>query len=159
MTDIQHINVDDEQYEDAPRGLRDYVKQLQKANETLRAERDGFRNQISESALGDVLAGFKNPGRVKTDLLSDGVDPLDNEAVSKWLETNGDDYARGEQPPAAPEAETQAEVEVPDYDRLNSLSQAGTPSGSDKAQLVANPPADVRDDPKLLAAWFTAQGI
>lgn len=158
MTDIQHINVDDEQYEDAPQGLRDYVKKLQKQNETLRTERDGFRNQISESALGDVLAGFKNPGRVKTDLLSDGVDPLDNEAVSKWLESNGGDYARGEQAPAAP-SDTEPQVEVPDYDRLNSLSQAGTPSGSDKAQIVANPPAELLGDPKGLAAWFIAQGI
>ena len=159
MTDIQHIDVDDEQFEDAPQGLRDYVKKLQKANETLRTERDGFRNQISESALGDVLAGFKNPGRVKTDLLSDGVDPLDNEAVSKWLETNGDDYARGEQAPAAPESEVQDETQVPDYDRLNSLSQLGTPSGSDKAQIVANPPAELMNDPKALAAYFRAQGI
>jgi hypothetical protein len=159
MTDIQHINVDDEQYEDAPQGLRDYVKKLQKQNETLRTERDGFRNQISESALGDVLAGFKNPGRVKTDLLSDGVDPLDNEAVTKWLETNGDDYARGEQTPAAPESEVQDETQVPDYDRLNSLSQLGTPSGSDKAQIVANPPAELLNDPQALADYFRKQGI
>ena len=158
MTDIQHINVDDEQYEDAPQGLRDYVKKLQKALTDTKAERDGFRNQISETALGDVLAGFKNPGRVKTDLLSDGVDPLDNEAVTKWLESNGGDYARGEQAPAAP-SDTEPQVEVPDYDRLNSLSQVGTPSGSDKAQIVANPPAELQGDPKGLAAWFIAQGI
>ena len=44
-------------------------------------------------ALGDVLAGFKNPERVKRDLLSDGIDPLNREVVEKWLGENGDDYA------------------------------------------------------------------
>ena len=95
MTDIQHIDVDDEQFEDAPRALRDHVKQIQKALDEVRAERDGYRNKVNEAALGDVLAGFKNPERVKRDLLTDKVDPLDSEAVTKWMEQNAGDYARG----------------------------------------------------------------
>ena len=159
MTDIQHINVDDEQYEDAPQGLRDYVKKLQKVNETLRTERDGFRSKVSEVALGDVLAGFKNPGRVKSDLLSDGIDPLDNEAVNKWLEKNGDDYARGQQNQAAPNEEQGQQQEVPDFGRLNGLNQIGTPSGADLADVVANPPADVAGDPAKLRAYYISKGI
>ena len=157
MTDIQHIDVDDEQFEDAPRALRDHVRQIQKALDELRAERDGYRNQISESALGDVLAGFKNPERVKRDLLTDKVDPLDSEAVSKWMEQNAGDYARGEATPAAPEAEATPAPEVPDYRRLNGVAEIGTPSGSDKLQIVNNPPEGL--SPTELREWFVAQGI
>ena len=159
MTDIQHIDVDDEQYEDAPRDLRNHVKQIQKALNELRAERDGLRNQISESALGDVLAGFKNPERVKRDLLADKVDPLDSEAVSKWMESNAGDYARGEATPApaAGEQAGEQQVEVPDYRRLNGVAEIGTPSGADKADVVRNAPKDA--SPAELAAYFTRNGI
>ena len=95
MTDIQHIDVDDEQYEDAPRGLRDHVKQLQQALRERDQQITEYRDKQAASALTDVLAGFKNPERVKRDLLTDKVDPLDSEAVSKWMEQNAGDYARG----------------------------------------------------------------
>lgn len=98
--DIQHIDIDAAEFDGTPRALREHVKKLQDANKALSSERDTYRGQATAAALGDVLAGYKNPERVKRDLLSDSIDPLDGEAVKKWLGENGDDYARGDGAPA-----------------------------------------------------------
>ena len=96
MTDIQDIDVDAPEFDGTPKALRDHVKRVQEALKATTAERDTYRTQATSSALGDVLAGFKNPERVKRDLLSDSIDPLNREAVEKWLGENGDDYAKGD---------------------------------------------------------------
>lgn len=97
--DIQHIDIDGDEFENAPKALRDYAQKLKKKLAETAKERDGFRNQLNESALGDVLTGFKNPSTVKSALLAAQVDPLDSEAVSAWIEENGGDYARAEANP------------------------------------------------------------
>lgn len=102
MTDIQDIDVDAPEFDGTPKALRDHVKRVQEALKATTAERDTYRTQATSSALGDVLAGFKNPERVKRDLLSDGIDPLNREVVEKWLGENGDDYAKGASAPATP---------------------------------------------------------
>lgn len=98
--DIQHIDIDAPEFDGSPKALRDHVKRLQEAHKALQQERDTYKGQATSAALGDVLAGYKNPERVKRDLLSDSIDPLNREAVEKWLGENGDDYARGEGSPA-----------------------------------------------------------
>ena len=100
MTDIQYIDVDAPEFDGSPKALRDHVAKLQEALKATSVERDTYRGQATAAALGDVLAGFKSPKRVERDLLSDGIDPLNREAVEKWLGENGDDYARGEGSPA-----------------------------------------------------------
>lgn len=119
MPDIEHIDVDSEDFESAPKALRDHVKKLQDALKSANTTISDFRSRETERALSDVLTGFKNPTRVQRDLLADKVDPLDSEAVSKWLEANADDYARGEgavaeQAQAQPDADLAAQ-----YARLN----------------------------------------
>ena len=94
--DIQHIDIDAPEFDGSPKALRDHVKRLQEAHKALQQERDTYRGQATAAALGDVLAGYKNPERVKRDLLSDSIDPLNREAVEKWLGENGSDYARGD---------------------------------------------------------------
>ena len=94
--DIQHIDIDAPEYDGSPKALRDHVKRLQDAHKAVLAERDTYRGQATAAALGDVLAGYKNPKRVERDLLSDSIDPLNREAVEKWLGENGSDYARGD---------------------------------------------------------------
>lgn len=97
MTDaIKHIDLDDEQYEDAPRALREYAANLKKALAEQTKRADGLASQVASHALGDVLgtAGFKNPKRVEQDILRDGVDATDKAAVEAWLAANGDDYAK-----------------------------------------------------------------
>lgn len=106
---IQHIDVDSDEFNEAPKGLRDYAKQLRKQLESVTSERDQFRNQVQSQAVGSVLAdkGFKNPKRVERDLLADGIDPLDKSAVESWLSENGDDYAKGDAGQSAPPAQQQ----------------------------------------------------
>ena len=94
--DIQHIDIDAPEFDGSPKALRDHVKRLQEAHKSLQQERDTYRGQATSAALGDVLAGYKNPERVKRDLLGDSIDPLNKEAVEKWLSENGDDYAKGD---------------------------------------------------------------
>ena len=108
--DIQHIDIDAPEFDGSPKALRDHVKKLQDAVTSLRTERDTYKGQATSAALGDVLAGYKNPERVKRDLLGDSIDPLDTEAVKKWLGENGDDYARGDggTAPAVPSEEAAA---------------------------------------------------
>lgn len=97
MTDnIQHIDPDGDEFIDAPKALREHVKALQASYKSLAQENTTLRGQATSAALGDVLAGYKNPERVKRDLLSDKIDPLDKTAVETWLSENGDDYARGD---------------------------------------------------------------
>lgn len=98
--DIQHIDIDAPEYDGSPKALRDHVKALQDRYKAAIAERDTYKGQATQAALGDVLAGYKNPERVKRDLLSDSIDPLNKEAVEKWLGENGDDYAKGAGTPA-----------------------------------------------------------
>lgn len=118
MTDIQHINVDDEQWDGTPRALREHVDKLQKALKDASQKITGYETERASSALSGVLTGFKNPERVKTDLLSDKVDPLDSEAVTKWLEKNGDDYAKGEANPEPPAPADQADSQAAQYAAL-----------------------------------------
>lgn len=97
MTDnIQHIDVDSDEFLDAPKALRDHVKRLQQINTRLTETNTDLSGRLTATALTDVLSEFKNPERVKRDLLSDKIDPLDSEAVKQWLGSNGGDYARGE---------------------------------------------------------------
>lgn len=102
---IQHLDLDDDEFFDAPKALRQYAASLKKALDKANGELTTVRNQLSAQALSEVLSdkGFKNPKRVERDLISDGIDPLDKSAVDKWLADNGDDYARGS---ANAEAET-----------------------------------------------------
>lgn len=100
--DIQHIDVDNAEYDGTPKALRDHVKRLQERLTEVSQERDTFRGQATSAALGGVLAGYKNAERVKRDLLGDGIDPLNREAVEKWLGENGDDYARSDSGNANP---------------------------------------------------------
>ena len=92
---IQHIDVDSDEFLDAPKALRDHVKRLQQINTRLTETNTDLSGRLTATALTDVLSEFKNPERVKRDLLSDKVDPLDSEAVKQWLGSNGGDYARG----------------------------------------------------------------
>ncbi len=100
MTDIQHIDLDAPEFDGTPKALRDAYKALQDRYKTVTTERDTYKGQATQAALGDVLAGYKNPERVKRDLLSDSIDPLDKTAVEKWLGENGSDYATGTSTPA-----------------------------------------------------------
>lgn len=104
MTDnIQHIDVDADEYLNAPAALREYARKLKEQNASLSGEVSTLRTERNASLLSGVLSaqGFKNPTRVQSDLLRDNIDPADKSAVEKWLQDNGDDYAKGAAPAEA----------------------------------------------------------
>jgi len=141
---IEHIDVDHEDFESAPKALREHVKNLQAALKERDKIVSDFRTRETERALADVLTGFKNPARVQRDLLADKVDPLDTEAVNKWLEANADDYARGDGAPATDPAE-QASPDATlaaQYARLQPTALR-KPSDNTLADTIASLPDDL----------------
>lgn len=134
--DIKHIDTDSEEWENTPKTLRDQVKKLQDALSKEREASATLRSTAAESALGGVLAGFKNPGRVKRDLLSDGIDPLDSSAVETWMKDNGDDYARGAEAPATPDEQPAPVADLQSqWDRLQ-IPGSQNPAALEKTEAV-----------------------
>jgi hypothetical protein len=147
---IQHIDLDSEDFEDAPRALRDYAKKLKRQLDETAKERDTYKGRAETSVLGDVLKGYVKPERVKSALKSDGIDPLDSEAVQSWFEENGDDFAKaGKATPSTPSAEETAEAAA--HERLAStggLTQPADMSKFDAAKAEITPdmrPEQVRE--------------
>lgn len=130
---IENIDVDGDEYVDTPRALRDAYKKLQSQVKDLRSERDTLKGQVTTSALAEVLKVFKNPERVKRDLLADKVDPLDNEAVTKWLGSNGDDYAKGQAAPPSTDPGNDPD-EAAAHAALNAGAELRTPADMSKVQ-------------------------
>lgn len=140
--DYQYIDVNDEQWEGTPRELRQALDKAQNKLREATKQVATFEAERATNALSGVLTEFKNPERVKSALLADKVDPLDSEAVTKWLETNGDDYAKGAANPApVPDADEQQLAA--DHAALQLGSQY-TPAG-DLGKLEAAK-AEITDD-------------
>lgn len=129
---LQHIDIDSEEFEDAPRALREYAKQLKKQNDALASENGTLKKQSASRAVADVLTGkgFKNPKRVERDLLADDIDPHDTKSVEEWLEANGDDYAKASAEPETVTPET-PDPRAAEYERLNV-------AGGDTAAVAAS---------------------
>lgn len=149
MSDNWDIDVDSEEYEDAPLPLRKAYKELKKQLTTVTTERDDFRSKFQTRSATDALSefGFRNPKRVSRDLLADGVDILSNDAVKAWVEENGDDYARGEAAPAAepqqPTADHTAEAQA--RQQMSQVQSSGDSGFIDKlraAQAEITPDMD-----------------
>lgn len=137
MTDnMQHIDVDSDEFLDAPKALRDHVKKLQQANTRLTETNADLSGRLTASALTDVLSEFKNPERVKRDLLSDKVDPLNSEAVKTWLSENAGDYARGEATSTTDNHTTVTPEEQQAHQRIAD-STAGLQTPADLSKLEA----------------------
>ena len=137
---LQHIDIDSEEFEDAPRGLREYAKKLKAAYDSVSADYSKARKQLASRAVSDVLAdkGFKNPKRVERDLLADDIDPYDSKAVEEWISANGDDYAKGAanpEPVQSPESAQNAEL-AEQYNRMNVGGEANQPAPNDKWAAV-----------------------
>jgi hypothetical protein len=135
---IKYIDVDDEQFEDAPKALRDAYKALARQHKDLSTEAGQLRTQVASFALGDVLgnAGFKNPKRVEQDILRDGIDATDKAAVEQWLAANADDYAKATgatEPEPVPAAEQTPEQQA----------QAAAFAQMQAAQAGLHQPADM----------------
>jgi len=133
---IQNIDVDSDEFLDAPKALRDHVKKLQSRLGDLTSELSEVRSQATATALGDVLSAYKNPERVKKDLISDKVNPLDTEAVAKWLEANGDDYAKGSADAGSSSTDTVSPEEKAAAQAISSASEFTQPADMTKLQAA-----------------------
>ena len=160
---IQHINVDDDEFIDTPKALRDHVKKIQAAL-TARDQQIGtLTGQVTAGALKDVLSGFKNPERVKTALLGDKVDPLDSAAVTKWLEESGDDYAKATAAPPQPDPSQSppAGVTPEEIQAQKQLALSGEfvkPGDMSKVQAL-EASLDAKSSPEDVLAAIRAQGL
>lgn len=153
MSDYQYIDVDDDDFDDAPRALREHVKKLQKQLTQVTNERDEFKSKYQSKSAVDALAGygFRNSKRVSKDLLADGVDLSDLDAVRAWVEENGDDYARtttetggGSDQEAAQPEQTVDHSEEAQQRRLAQEANVNTgPAGGDRMQAAL---AEITDD-------------
>lgn len=132
------IDVDHEDYEDAPRALREAYKNLKKQFQTVTTERDDYKGKWQSKATSDALSGFgfRNPKRVSKDLLADGVDVTDADAVKAWVEENGDDYAKGEATPAAPAEQNVDPEEVAAREQLGRAQSYSQPAPNDKLKAA-----------------------
>lgn len=138
MSDIQYIDVDSEDFEDAPRALRDHVKKLQKRLGEVTTERDDYQSKWQSKSATDALAGynFRNTKRVSKDLLADGVDLSDTDAVKAWVEENGDDYARSTGETAQPEQTTDHNAEAQARSQIADATSQVQPAANDKMQAA-----------------------
>lgn len=159
--ELKHIDVESEEFEDAPKALRDYVKKLQAQDRKRSDELNQVRGQLASRAVADVLAdkGFKNPERVKRDILADGIDPTDKAAVDGWLSENSDDYARAEAAAAAATEESTESTTVPTEVQQNyrNLNVAGSPAGADPQAVYSQITKEM--DGKDVIALFKQHGL
>lgn len=145
MTDnIQHLDLDSDEFYDAPKALRQYADKLKKALDAQTKELTTVRNQVASQALNGVLSdqGFKNPKRVEKDLLADGIDPLDKSAVEGWISEFGDDYAKGAST-AASEKPAVSDEERAAHEQLAVGSEFKQPADMSKLEAaLAEAPKD-----------------
>lgn len=163
MTDaIKHIDLDHEDFEDAPKALRDYAAKLKKQLETTQTEVQNLRGSLASRAVADVLGdkGFKNPKRVERDLLADGIDPLDKSAVDGWLSEYGDDYARvtPESSTATPEQDEEAQRLAAAHEQLSAPGELRSAADMSKWELAQS---EITSDMngEQVAAVFKKHGI
>jgi len=141
MTDIAHIDLDDEAFDNAPKVLRDLVKKQNKLLDELAAERDAARARATQVAVANVLAsqGFANPKRVEAAILADQVDVHDNAALTQWLEANGNDFAKGQGAPAGTPQKQEPDVsaDAQAYGNLNVPGAVPDDSGDAVKKVTA----------------------
>lgn len=134
--DYKYIDVDADEWEGTPRALREALDKAQKLLKAQTQQITEFTQEKQANALSGVLTGFKNPERVKSALLSDKVDPLNSEAVTKWLEANGDDYAKATGDPAPATNEQPSQPQGDPLANMRQIDAVATPASADKAEQV-----------------------
>ena len=132
---FQYIDVDDEQFEDAPRALRQAYDKLRKQHQSDAQELAKLRGTVQTRTASDVLkAKGYNPKAAKF-LLKDGVDVNDENAVDTWLAEEGEFFkVSGEDPETAQTADHTAEAEQ--RAQIADTTSQAEPAGNDKMQAA-----------------------
>lgn len=159
---------DDHQEDQTARGLRKTIEKQNRKIKSLESENTKYRKTENERQAKEALSGkgFKNTRKVARDLLADGIDLSDSEAVNEWLSENGDDYARDEnsetETPSAEENEIENSEEHSEmasaFERLNNTQRMATPAHLSKYEAAT---AQLSDDasPDEVERVFREAGI
>ncbi len=141
MSNFQYIDVDDEQFEDAPRALRQAYAALKKAHEAEAKELSTLRTQVQTRTASEVLKdkGY-NPKAAKF-LLKDGIDLSDEKAVDAWLAEEGEFFKANGGTPTEQSAEHTAEAEA--RSQIADATSHTQTAANDKMQAAL---AEITDD-------------
>lgn len=159
MSNFQYIDVDDEQFEDAPRALRQAYAALKKAHEADTKELSTLRTQVQTRTASDVLKdkGY-NPKAAKF-LLKDGVDLSDEKAVDAWLAEEGEFFkVAGEGGTPNPEQNVEHEAEAEARGQIADATSHTQTAANDKMQAAL---AEITNDmtPQQVMAVYAKHGI
>lgn len=176
MTEVQFINVDDDDFIDAPKALRDHVKKLQKGLTDVTKERDKLRTKELRRTAVDVLAELDRPAGLARFLQADGIDPSNKESVAEWLKENAEVFgpvssnptdATQEQQPAQDadqQAPPQQQTVTPDAQQaLQQMADATAGAQPAGADAFSRATAEVASHPEWTAQQvrecFVAAGL
>ena len=154
---FQYIDVDDEQFEDAPRALRQAYAALKKRDQQRDAELTKLRGTVQTNTATDVLKGKGYDPRAAKFLLQSGVDINDETAVDAWLAEDGAFFKTGEAP-ATPEQQVDHSDEQQARSAIQDATSQVQPAGGDKMKLAL---AEITDDmtPSQVQAVYQKHGI
>ena len=140
-------NTDADSDEQGPKALREHLKQvekqrkdLEKALEDMRAENAKLLKDTRESKLGNLLRDKQVSPRIAKWIARDEVEATE-EAVTKWLEENGEDFGykpgQAEKPADQQQQAQQAVVSQNEQDAYTAVlglreGQADIPSPIDQ---------------------------
>lgn len=127
---------DDENFSDGPAALREANEAKKQKLKEYEQRIADLESRLTATALNGVLTEFKKPERVKSALLADKVDPLDNEAVSKWLEDNGGDFAKGSADSTTQSQTSTDAAEAEAHARLQASGNLAQPASMSKLEAA-----------------------
>ena len=131
---FQYLDVDDEQFEDAPRALRQAYEKLKKAHQSDAQELASLRGTVKQTTATDVLKAKGYDPRAAKFLIQSGVNLNDSEAVDGWLAEDGAFFKVGDAPPAEHAEDHSAEAQA--RSQIADASSQTQPAAVDKLQAA-----------------------
>ena len=133
---FQYIDVDSEQFEDAPKALRDAYNKLKKRAQDQDAELGSFRSEKTQATASDVLKAKGYDPKAAKFLIQSGVDLSSESAVDSWLAEDGAFFKVGD-PEATPGQTVDHADEAAARQAINTTAAQVTQAAStDKLKLA-----------------------
>lgn len=130
---FQYIDVDDEQYEDAPRALRQAYEALKKRDQARETELGKLRGTVKQATATDVLKAKGYDPKAAKFLIQSGVDLNDASAVDTWLAEDGE-FFKVDAPPAEPAVDHSEEQQS--RSQIAEASSQVQPAAGDKMKAA-----------------------
>lgn len=135
---FQYIDVDDEQFEDAPRALRDAYAKLKKKAQEQDAELSSFRSERTQATAADVLKAKGYDPKAAKFLTQAGIDLSNEGQVDAWLAEDGAFFKVGDAPQSEAPAEQTAghQAEAAARQQLATAQSYVQPAAMDKMKAA-----------------------